>query len=101
MLRYNINEPGVVLVRQTYNGIWERSLIRNKHGMPKEMVLKPLYHSALALPPAKKSCLESLVQYLKRPGSKEFYNKLLNSHNQTANNEDDIEEDDNGTSDIE
>lgn len=97
MLRYLIDEPGVVLVRQTYTGNWEKSLIRNKRDIPKEFQFNPLYNARLDITQGKKENLKDLQQYLKKTEAKIFYNRLFAEAGQRPDQTRDIDEDDNSS----
>lgn len=97
MLKYSVDEPGVVLVRQTYTGYWEKCLIRNKRRLPKEFKFKHLYTTRLDIPQGKQDNLKTLTQYLKNTEAKIFYSRLLTESTGQSDLTIDIDEEDNSS----
>lgn len=97
MLRYSIDDAGVVLVRQTYTGNWEKSLIRNKRAIPNEFEFKPLYNKPIDIPHGKKENLKDLTQYLTKAEAKNFYSRLLVQSSSRSDQNTDLDEDDNSS----
>nr|CAI5843897.1 unnamed protein product [Callosobruchus analis] len=73
-------------VRDTYSGYWRSCIVRNKTGLPKEMLLKPLYTDYVKIYPLKMSNLKDLLGYLEKPQKRLFYEKKFqqNEVNQDA-----------------
>lgn len=106
MLKYDVNEPGYVLVRQSFSGAWERSYIRNNKSLPKEIHFKKNYNEPVPLKKSKIQHLLNLSKYIKKPENLDFYKNILNKMPSNIDPvEDDVEmdNDDNssGTSDVE
>lgn len=104
MLKYDRNEPGYVLAKQSYTGEWERSYIRNNKSLSKELRLTPNYKEAVPLKQSKIRHLSNLSKYIKKPDNINFYNRLLNTDKHGSDDNDvEIDNDDNssGNSDVE
>lgn len=104
MLKYDRNEPGYVLARQSYSGEWERSYIRNNKSLARELRLTQNYKESVPLKQSKIKHLLNLSKYIKKPENLMFYKRLLNTREQdTEENDTEIDNDDNssGNSDIE
>lgn len=76
MLKCDINEPGYVLVRQTYSGEWDRSYIRNNKSLPRELHLTQNYNKAVPLKESKIKRLLNLAKYIKKLDNINFYSTL-------------------------
>lgn len=101
MLKYEINEPGYVLSRDTYSGEYNRSYIRNKRSLPMEFHFKQNYFEVIPLKPTKIKHFLNLSQYLKKPENIainiEFIKRLQPNNepggNKDGNNVDLVDED--------
>ncbi|KAK9710174.1 hypothetical protein QE152_g26191 [Popillia japonica] len=77
MLKYDINEVGYVLTRQTYCGEWERSYIRNKKCIPKEIKFEQQYFETIPLKKPKIDNFIHLSKFIKRPQNIAFYKAFI------------------------
>lgn len=96
-----INDP-TISVRDSYNGFWRSSIIRNKVRLPDGITLERAYDEPVKIAPLKITNLKTLLQYLERPENKLFYEQIFEKNEtimerMTNNNDCEVDEDDNSS----
>lgn len=98
MYKVSKENPGVVLVRDSYCGPWSRSLIRNKTKIPNEFALTPSYTGPIAINPLKVKSLLDLCPTLSKIENRAFYESFnQNRKEQPDQNMMDVDSEDNSS----
>ncbi|KAF2893484.1 hypothetical protein ILUMI_12689 [Ignelater luminosus] len=79
--RIKSGEP-TISVRDSYNGYWRSSIIRNKVKLPTEMSLKSAYEASVEISSLKINILKTLITYLEKPEPQHFYEEIFYKNDQ-------------------